>query len=61
MTVQFSLWDQFKELQIMKASQRSHLAKAVAHLISSKALSLSVFKVSLAKNPLLNLISQCLR
>ncbi len=45
MTVQFSLWDRLKLLQEVTETQSSNLASLVTHLLATKALSLSVFKV----------------
>ena len=45
MTLQFTLWDRFKELSSFAESQISNMALLLIHLIATKALSLSVFKV----------------
>ncbi|KAH9503295.1 Nucleolar MIF4G domain-containing protein 1 [Bulinus truncatus] len=44
-TVQFSIWDKFKEIDKMDSLSRTKLGHLISHLIASKALSLSVFKV----------------
>ncbi|WAR14260.1 NOM1-like protein [Mya arenaria] len=44
MGFQFSLWDQFKVLGSLLDRSRDQLAKLLAHLVSTGALSLSVFK-----------------
>ena len=46
MTTQFSLWDKFKELQEYGDHKLHNLAAYVTHLMATKALSLSLFKVS---------------
>ncbi|GFS07541.1 nucleolar MIF4G domain-containing protein 1-like [Elysia marginata] len=45
MTVQFSMWDKFKEMEKMDKSNRLKLAKFISHLLLTKSLSLSIFKV----------------
>ncbi|KAK3766031.1 hypothetical protein RRG08_002272 [Elysia crispata] len=45
MTVQFSMWDKFKEMEKTDKSNRSKLAKFLSHLLLAKSLSLSIFKV----------------
>lgn len=44
-TFQYALWDRFKTLASLTASNRINLRKLVCHLVSTKALSLSVLKV----------------
>ncbi|KAG4951051.1 hypothetical protein JHK82_045990 [Glycine max] len=43
-TLQFCLWDQFKDLESMPLMRSMHLAKFVAEMVSSFTLSLSVLK-----------------
>lgn len=45
MTLQFSLWDKFKELSTMKPHQIKNLAKFLSHCFTTGALPLSVLKV----------------
>ncbi|RUS85831.1 hypothetical protein EGW08_006383, partial [Elysia chlorotica] len=45
MTVQFSMWDKFKEMEKIDKGNRSKLAKFLSHLLLTKSLSLSIFKV----------------
>lgn len=45
MTFQFSMWDKFRDLGRLSASTFSNLTFFLSHLIKSKALPLSVFKV----------------
>ncbi|KAK3101352.1 hypothetical protein FSP39_002929 [Pinctada imbricata] len=45
MTFQFALWDKFKEMGNLTEYNRSNLAKLVTYLLSTKAQSLSIFKV----------------
>ncbi|GFO25848.1 nucleolar mif4g domain-containing protein 1-like, partial [Plakobranchus ocellatus] len=44
-TVQFSMWDKFKEIEKLDKENRSKLARFLSHLLLSKSLSLSIFKV----------------
>ncbi|XP_028790496.1 nucleolar MIF4G domain-containing protein 1-like [Neltuma alba] len=43
-TLQFCLWDQFKELESMQLRRSMHLAKFVAEMVASFTLSLAVLK-----------------
>lgn len=43
--LKFSLWDKFKELESMKASQRNCLASLLVHLFTTESLDISVLKV----------------
>ncbi|KAF8043637.1 hypothetical protein BT93_A1834 [Corymbia citriodora subsp. variegata] len=43
-TLQFCLWDHFKELESMQLSRSMHLAKFVAEMVASFTLSLSLLK-----------------
>ncbi len=45
MSVQFHLWDRFRELGETSDSQRNNLAYYLSHLLVTRAMSLSVFKV----------------
>ncbi|KAL4222707.1 Nucleolar MIF4G domain-containing protein 1 [Mactra antiquata] len=45
MGFQFCIWDRFKEVKTLTDTNRHHLAKLLVHLITTKALSLSIFKV----------------
>jgi nucleolar MIF4G domain-containing protein 1 len=45
MTFQFLLWDKFKEMSHQSEQSRHHLGKIVTHLLTTKAISLSVLKV----------------
>ncbi|XP_063243900.1 nucleolar MIF4G domain-containing protein 1 [Bacillus rossius redtenbacheri] len=45
MTLQFSLWDKFKELQTFNQQQTTNLAKLLTHLLLEKGLPISVLKV----------------
>ena len=45
MTVQFSMWDKFKEMEKTPKESRSKLASFLSHLLLTKSLSISVFKV----------------
>ncbi|KAI0224685.1 Nucleolar MIF4G domain-containing protein 1 [Lamellibrachia satsuma] len=44
MTLQFSLWDRFKEMSQLPQQKTDNLADFLTHLLVSKALSLSIFK-----------------
>lgn len=46
-TFQYALWDRFKALNSLSQVNRMNLCRLCAHLISSKALSLAVLRVSL--------------
>ena len=50
MATQFHMWDMFKVMDETSANGRQNLAMMLAHLLSSKALPLSVLKVSSIKN-----------
>ena len=52
MAFQFSIWDRFKELGQISDANRQNLGKLLTHLFATKALSLSVFKVSTGFMPL---------
>ncbi|XP_076439611.1 nucleolar MIF4G domain-containing protein 1-like [Babylonia areolata] len=43
--IQFHMWDMFKTMEELTPSSRKNLAAMLAHLLASKALSLSVLKV----------------
>ncbi|XP_053323689.1 nucleolar MIF4G domain-containing protein 1 [Spea bombifrons] len=45
MTFQFSMWDKFKDLESLSATTFANLVNLLSHLIKSKSLPLSVFKV----------------
>ena len=45
-TFQYALWDRFKSLDTLSAANRSNLSKLTSYLISNKALSLAVLRVS---------------
>ncbi|XP_071158914.1 nucleolar MIF4G domain-containing protein 1-like [Mytilus edulis] len=45
MTFQFMLWDKFKEMSHQSEQSRNNLGKIVVHLLVTKSISLSVFKV----------------
>ncbi|XP_073533790.1 nucleolar MIF4G domain-containing protein 1 [Phyllobates terribilis] len=45
MTFQFSMWDKFRDLGSLSATTFSNLTHFVSHLIKSKSLPLSIFKV----------------
>ncbi|KAK9505232.1 hypothetical protein O3M35_009328 [Rhynocoris fuscipes] len=45
MSIQFAVWDRFKELKSLKKIQISNLAKFLAHLFLHKSLPISVLKV----------------
>lgn len=45
MTFQFLLWDKFKEMSHQSEQSRHNLGKIVTHLLTTKAISLSVLKV----------------
>ncbi|KAL0618583.1 Nucleolar MIF4G domain-containing protein 1 [Plecturocebus cupreus] len=45
MTFQFSIWDKFRDLENLPAMNFSNLIHLVAHLLKTKSLSLSIFKV----------------
>ena len=47
MTVQFSMWDKFKEIDQMPSASRIKLGHFLSHLLLGKGLSLSIFKVSM--------------
>nr|KAF6469999.1 nucleolar protein with MIF4G domain 1 [Molossus molossus] len=44
-TFQFSMWDKFRELENLPATNFSNLAHLVAHLLKTKSLPLSILKV----------------
>ncbi|XP_060051668.1 nucleolar MIF4G domain-containing protein 1 [Erinaceus europaeus] len=44
-TLQFSVWDRFRELETLGAGSRANLAQLLTHLLKSRALPLSVLKV----------------
>ena len=46
-TFQYALWDRFKVLNSLSQVNRMNLCRLCTHLISSKALSLAVLRVSL--------------
>lgn len=45
MTFQFSIWDKFRDLESLPASNFSNLVHLVAHLLKTKSLPLSILKV----------------
>uniref|UniRef100_A0A8C5WCF6 Nucleolar MIF4G domain-containing protein 1 n=1 Tax=Leptobrachium leishanense TaxID=445787 RepID=A0A8C5WCF6_9ANUR len=45
MTFQFSMWDKFRDLENLAATAFTNLVNLLSHLIKSKSLPLSVFKV----------------
>ncbi|OWF40014.1 nucleolar MIF4G domain-containing protein 1-like [Mizuhopecten yessoensis] len=45
MTFQFTMWDKFKEMSNLSERNRDNLARMVLHLLATKAVSLSLFKV----------------
>ncbi|XP_048866598.1 nucleolar MIF4G domain-containing protein 1 isoform X2 [Brienomyrus brachyistius] len=45
MTLQFTLWDKFKELQNMSSTVFSNLVQLVIHVLQKKTLSISILKV----------------
>ncbi|XP_052096195.1 nucleolar MIF4G domain-containing protein 1-like isoform X11 [Mytilus californianus] len=45
MTFQFMMWDKFKEMSHQSEQSRNNLGKIVVHLMVTKSISLSVFKV----------------
>ena len=45
MTIKFNMWDKFKELQSFSSQKLKNLSLFLAHLLTCKAISLSVFKV----------------
>ncbi|XP_060067050.1 nucleolar MIF4G domain-containing protein 1-like [Ylistrum balloti] len=45
MTFQFTMWDKFKEMSNLSECNRDNLARTVLHLLATKAVSLSLFKV----------------
>ncbi|XP_033762079.1 nucleolar MIF4G domain-containing protein 1-like isoform X2 [Pecten maximus] len=45
MTFQFTMWDKFKEMSNLSERNRDNLARTVLHLLATKAVSLSLFKV----------------
>ncbi|XP_069109794.1 nucleolar MIF4G domain-containing protein 1-like [Argopecten irradians] len=45
MTFQFTMWDKFKEMSNLSERNRDNLARTIIHLLSTKAVSLSIFKV----------------
>lgn len=45
MTFQFSIWDKFRDLENLPATNFSNLVYLVAHLLKTKALPLSILKV----------------
>ncbi|XP_063308738.1 nucleolar MIF4G domain-containing protein 1 [Pelobates fuscus] len=45
MTFQFSMWDKFRDLENLKSTTFSNLINLLTHLIKSKSLPLSIFKV----------------
>ncbi|KAG8573426.1 hypothetical protein GDO81_012402 [Engystomops pustulosus] len=45
MTFQFSMWDKFRDLESLSPTTFSNLTLFLSHLLKSKSLSLSVFKV----------------
>ncbi|XP_025236927.1 nucleolar MIF4G domain-containing protein 1 isoform X2 [Theropithecus gelada] len=45
MTFQFSIWDKFRDLENLPATNFSNLVHLVAHLLKTKSLSLSILKV----------------
>ena len=47
MTIQFNMWDKFKEVPELPQHKANNLADLLTHLLVTKALSLSVFKVTL--------------
>ena len=49
MTIQFNMWDKFKELESFSEHQLKNISSFLVHLLSVKAISLSVFKVSIYK------------
>uniref|UniRef100_A0A2C9LFQ9 MI domain-containing protein n=1 Tax=Biomphalaria glabrata TaxID=6526 RepID=A0A2C9LFQ9_BIOGL len=44
-TIQFSIWDKFKEVDKLDKLSRNKLGRLISHLLIAKALSLSIFKV----------------
>lgn len=59
MTVQFTLWDKFKELEEKSDTNISNLAAVLSFLIRTKAMSLAVFKVSCLHTQLLTFLKIC--
>lgn len=51
-TLQFCVWDHFKELEAMQLQRSMHLSKFVAEMIASFSLSLAVLKVVELNNPI---------
>ncbi|XP_067649501.1 nucleolar MIF4G domain-containing protein 1-like [Haliotis asinina] len=45
MTVQFNLWDRYKEMGSLSQQNRDNLASLISHLLLKKGLSLSILKV----------------
>ncbi|ELW69799.1 Nucleolar MIF4G domain-containing protein 1 [Tupaia chinensis] len=45
MTFQFSIWDKFRDLENLPATNFSNLVQLVAHLLKTKSLTLSILKV----------------
>ena len=45
-TFQYVLWDRFKVLDSMTPANRSNLCRLCSHLITSRALSLAILRVS---------------
>ncbi|CAG5131202.1 unnamed protein product [Candidula unifasciata] len=45
MTVQFTMWDKFKEIDSIDTVARNNLGQLLSHLLVTKSLSLSIFKV----------------
>lgn len=45
MTFQFSIWDKFRDLENLPATNFSNLVHLVAHLLKTKSLPLSILKV----------------
>ncbi|XP_008845515.1 nucleolar MIF4G domain-containing protein 1 [Nannospalax galili] len=45
MTFQFSIWDKFRDLENLPATNFSNLVRLVAHLLKTKSLPLSILKV----------------
>ncbi|CAA2972835.1 nucleolar MIF4G domain-containing 1 [Olea europaea subsp. europaea] len=52
-TLQYCVWDHFKELEAMDLQRSMHLSKFIAEMISTFCLSLAVLKVVELNNPIL--------
>lgn len=61
MTFQFSIWDKFRDLENLPATNFANLVHLVAHLLKTKSLPLSLLKVCVTYGLIQGTDAECIQ